>query len=109
LYVWFRALSARVCRNTNLIRNSNGPDSAHHKGIDLLQDIFKGRLLLGARIANAHTNSKYNHALCTGLRRLADSKRTAITEKTAGKTANVSLILRSIAIYPREKNSKNED
>jgi len=51
----------------------------HHKGIDFLQDIFQGRLLLGARAVNARTNSEYNHALCISFRRLADSKRNAIT------------------------------
>ena len=103
MYVWFRALSARVYRHTHLIRNSNEPDSAHNKNIDLLQDIFQGRLLLGPRTANARTNSKYYHALCTGLRRLADSERTSITETTAGKTGNISLIFRSIAMFPLKK------
>ena len=92
-------MSARVWRNTHRIRNSNGPDSAHHKNIDFLQGIFQGRLLLGAQTANARTNSKYYHALCTGLWRLADSERTSITETTAGKTGNVSLLFRSIAIF----------
>ncbi len=109
LYVWFPALSACVCRNTHRIRNSYKPDNNRHNGIDLLQDIFQGRLLLGARFVNARTNSEYNHALCSGLRRLADSKRTAITETATGKTGNVKRIFLSITIYPRKKNSNNED
>ena len=89
LCVWFPALSACVCRNTHRIRNSYKPDSNRHNGIDLLQDIFQGRLLLGARFVNARTNSEYNHALCSGLQRLADSKRTAITETATGKAESI--------------------
>ena len=95
--------------HTHRIRNSNESDSAHYKNINLLQDIFQGRLLLGAGLVNARTNSKYNHAFCAGLWRLACSKRAALTKTTAGKTSNVKRIFRSITIYLRKKSSKNED
>ena len=71
--------SSRVYSDIRRIRNSFYPDSGHHKGIDLLQDIFQGRLLLGSRAVNARANSEYNHAIHSGLRRLADSKETALT------------------------------
>ncbi len=80
----------RVCSDIRHIRNSFCPDSGHNKGIDLLQDFFQGRLLLGARAVNARANSEYNHALCIGLRRLADSKETALTQTAAGKARGVS-------------------
>jgi hypothetical protein len=72
------------------IRNSFCPDSGHHKGIDFLQDIFQGWLLLGARAVNARANSEYNHAIHSGLRRLADSKGNAFTQTAAGKTKGVN-------------------
>ena len=71
----------------------------HHKSTDLLQDFLQGRLLLGPRFVNARTYSIYNHGLCPGFRRLADSKGSAAT-KTAAQIAIVSSEVRNQIFCP---------
>ena len=82
MFNWFPLLPGRgsgVHNAFHHVHAFHGPDSGRYKGIDILQDILQGGLLLGARPVNTRTYSEYNYGLFPRIRRLADSKGTALT------------------------------
>jgi len=80
--------ASSFCGDFCYIGNFGRTDSNCNQDFNLLQDIFQGRLQLGAWITHARTHSEYNHGYFSCFRRLADSKRTTINEKV---TENASL------------------
>lgn len=82
MFSWYPLLPGHRSgvRNTfHHVHAFHGPDSGRYKGIDILQDLLQGGLLLGTRAVNTRTCSEYNCGLFPRLRRLADSKGAAIT------------------------------